>query len=394
MARTKFMWRGDSVIGIFPEDFERGFVPGRRGLRRKLCTRSELDRLSDDRKKSLLHDLYLQKEYEIKQSQINEKLARSKKKAEKKKATLKEVANKWLSEVKEIKRIKTYNTYKKSIDLYISIVGNHPLSDFDREKNMDFFIGLRNVENPTTKKPIAASTQNAHMRQLQIFLNWAYDNEYMQRRILLKKEKVPQKDMETFTIEQVELLEQLLKQRADENMGKRFEKKYLNLYRAFLLARHTLLRVGHIWSLKLECIDLDSQFIRITENTELGWYPKGLKWPNKHINKTLYEFLKEDLKNRDSKERYFLDGGDGKPWCHGVDVISKNMRKLCNELGLPKNVKPFHWGVRATFITWLLNEGVDPVKVQHLADHSDLATTMKYFNTRVANQKSAADLLG
>ncbi len=159
------------------------------------------------------------------------------------------------------------------------------------------------------------------------------------------------------------------------------------------MARHTLLRVGHIWSLKLDCIDLEHEQIRIRENIELDWKPKGMKWPNKHINETLMKFLKDDLANRDPSERYFLDKGNGRPWYANHENLSKPMREACNELGLPQSVKPFHWGIRATYITWLLNEGVDPVKVQHLADHSDLSTTMKYFNTRHSNQKSAADFL-
>ena len=232
------------------------------------------------------------------------------------------------------------------------------------------------------------------MRQLQNFLNWAYDNEYLDKQFHLKKSKVPQKEMETFTQDEVDSLAKYLEEKFNEEADPRITRQNKNLFRAFMLARHTLVRVGHIWALKLENININKGFIHIKENEELGWKPKGMKWPNKPINKTLMNFLKEDLANRDESERYFLDKGNGKPWHSTSANLSKPMRAACNELGLSKSVKPFHWGIRATYITWLLNEGVPPVQVQHLADHSDLATTMKYFNTKKSSQKSAVDLLG
>jgi integrase len=49
--------------------------------------------------------------------------------------------------------------------------------------------------------------------------------------------------------------------------------------------------------------------------------------------------------------------------------------------------------MRAALITWLLNAGEKPQKVQQLADHASLQTTMKYYNTREASQREAVDNL-
>lgn len=394
MARKTMTKRGDSVLGIYPEDFERGHIPGRRGIRRVLCSINDIAHLADNEKTAFLNKLYFAKEHEIRKEQIDDTLKTKEKKRTKKAADFSEVSKKWLAEVKETKSLKTYKTYKNTIDLYSSMVKKHRMADFDREKNIVFFTGLKNHTSHISGKPISAATQNAHMRQLQNFLNWAYDHEYIEKRHNLKKEKMPNKDMETFSIDQVDQLAEFLEKQSKVDAGTRNPTRHHNLWLAYFLARHTLLRIGHIWSLKLENIDLERGIIRITENQELDWHPKGLKWPNKPINKTLMAFLKKDLESRPDNHRYFLDNGKGQAWVKDVAVISNNMRTACDEVGLPRNVKPFHWGIRATFITWLLNQGVPPVQVQQLADHSDLATTMRYFNTRVSSQKAAADLLG
>ncbi len=394
MSRKNYIYRGDSILGVYPDDFERGHVPGRRGIRRVLCKKSDLQLIPEDERLRHLNKLYTDKELELRQGLLKTRQTVDGVKRKRRTATFNEASNIWLEEIKSTQSPKTHKTYKFTIDLYLDTVKNHRLSDFDRDKNISFFTALTKHKNKRTKEVIGPATQNQHMRQLQNFLNWAYDNEYLEKRFHLKKSKVPQKEMETFTQDEVDSLAKYLEEKFNEKNDPRITRQNKNLFRAFMLARHTLVRVGHIWALKLENIDLEKGFVHIKENEELGWKPKGMKWPNKPINKTLMNFLKEDLANRDASERYFLDKGNGKPWHSTSANLSKPMRAACNELGLSKSVKPFHWGIRATYITWLLNEGVPPVQVQHLADHSDLATTMKYFNTKQSSQKSAVDLLG
>jgi site-specific recombinase XerD len=65
------------------------------------------------------------------------------------------------------------------------------------------------------------------------------------------------------------------------------------------------------------------------------------------------------------------------------------MSKACKAADLAEGVKPFHWGMRAALITYLLNNGETQQKVPQLADHADIQTTMKYYNTREASQRDA-----
>ena len=165
-----------------------------------------------------------------------------------------------------------------------------------------------------------------------------------------------------------------------------------NMLRALMLATQTILRLGAIWSLPLSAIDMKRRVIRIQEVKALGWVPKKMKFPNKPINDTLFKFLQQDLASRSPREKWFLDKGDGSQWHLDKSNISHYAAALFKELGLPR-IKPFHHAFRATMITHLLNHGTKPTDVQQLADHSSLATTMKYFNTRKASQDAATSNL-
>ena len=155
------------------------------------------------------------------------------------------------------------------------------------------------------------------------------------------------------------------------------------------MCTQALLRVGAVWSLRLDRIKLSRRIIQIRDNTKLNWVNKANKWPDKPINDRLYQFLEQDLKNRSAHEVYFLDNGKGQPWCSSISYMGTSMKKVQMELGLP-DVKPFHHAFRATMITELLAQGTSPVAVQMLADHSNLSTTMKYLNQRKINQQIAA----
>ena len=115
-----------------------------------------------------------------------------------------------------------------------------------------------------------------------------------------------------------------------------------------------------------------------------------MKFPNKPINDHLFEFLKDDLSKRSPKEKWYLDKGNGEQWLKERGNISIYAAKIFTAIGLPR-IKPFHHGMRATMITWLLHNGTDPKEVQQLADHNELTTTMKYFNARTIDQTKATN---
>ncbi|WP_163831852.1 tyrosine-type recombinase/integrase [Spartinivicinus ruber] len=391
MARQKVFIQGEHFIGEFPHDAEIGFQASKRGLRRRLCKVDELRGMKNEERIKRLQALYVTKEKAIRHDQLKQEAQDKQQTLIRQKMTVKDAGKQWLAEILATNNPKTYRNYKRTIDLYLAACGNHVLRQFSRRHNITFFNYLQAMPSPNGGT-LSAATQNYHMRQLNAFLMWAYEHEIINKRHQLKKAVQPQKDMETLDIELLERLGKHIESRLTHAQTTREHRHLANMLRAYKMATQSLLRIGAIWAMKLEWIDLDSKLIRIQDNLELDWKPKKLKWPNKPINQHLFSFLMADLATRPPQERYFLDNGKGQPWYADKSDISKFATKLCKECGLPA-IKPFHWGMRATMITHLLLNGAEPHKVQQLADHSSLATTMLYFNTRKVDQAEVAELL-
>ncbi len=394
MARQRFKERNGSYVGIFPEDHEVGFVAGKSGIRRVLIRVDELAKYPKEDQVRMLDQLYHAKQYELLNERAKAEEVKLKKKRQKNKTTLKQASAIWLKEIEATNSKRTYSSYKQTITIYFKYCSDVLAADFGRAENTAFLKALKTLPNAKNENTvISASTQNMHMRQFQVFINWCYDSEYIPKIVRLKKPRKPVKEMETLDSNELELLATHLHKKSLEKLDKRNARKYKNLYRAFMMARHTLVRSGTLWAMKLDWIDLERRTISIQANPELEWSPKAMKWPVKPMNDTLYKFLVEDLKERSPSERYFLDNSLGKPWYYEANKLGAALAKEIKAIGLPEHIKPFHWGIRGTLITKLLNDGANPTDVQKLADHSSLATTMLYFNSRKASQEKAVSLL-
>lgn len=382
------------IVGEFPHDRLAGFQNSRRGLRKRLMNAKEAATMDTELALQIAQDRYDQKEKELREAQFVENEQKRQEEYRRKNITVSDAAELWRQQIEITNRAITVRTYMKSVALYLEHVGDHRLRDFSRDHNIQFLSALQKI--PSINRPgnmISVTTQHTHLRQLNNFLRWAYDNELIDKLHRLKKPTLIQKEMEVFGIEHLQILKaHLLQKLANADKG-RPTVNARNLYRSFMLATSSLMRVGAIANLPLDAIDLDARLIRIRDVPERDWKNKGSKWPNKPISDRLYEFLKDDLAKRGKKERWFLDDGKGNPWYTWQDNISRSMSKEVKLAGLPDGVKPFHWGMRAAMITWLLNDGESPQRVQQLADHSDIQTTMKYYNTRLASQREAVERL-
>ncbi|MDP2548871.1 site-specific integrase [Oceanobacter sp. 4_MG-2023] len=382
-----------NLCGEYPHDPAVGFVRSKRGLRRRLVLADERQTLTDSDAMALALKRYASKEAEIRDRQFANDAKQRAEQQRLKNLSFADAAGQWMAMVEQTARPKTILVYRQTIRLYLEHVGDHPLREFGRSQNEVFAQALTRVISHRSGKPISIATQHMHLRHLGGFIRWAYDNELYSKVIRIKKPKVPVQEMEVFSMDQLTVLKRFLADNVDQALPGRDLVNAKNLYRAFMLATNCLLRVGAIAHLPLANIDIAAGVVKIRDVPELGWKNKGGKWPNKPINANLADFLADDLANRSPAERWFLDDGSGNTWYSDYSHVSRAMGKACRNAGLPDGVKPFHWGMRAALITWLLNNGETPQKVQQLADHSDIQTTMRYYNTREAQQRDAVDRL-
>lgn len=389
MSRKLYSKHRGNYVGLFPP--EGGWQRGRKGIQRTLCSIDELEHLSELDRAVRLTELYSRKAREINDERYQKEQER-KKKAQRKFWTVSQAIELWLSAVKVHCTEKTANMYKRSLDLYITACGNHEMRDYDNEKYLDYLKYLKNEATYRGRK-LADTTIHTHVRQFKNFLLFCKDKKIINDIERLKMPHLPKKDMRTLTLDHLKKLENHIVTTltmAEMESDLKAIRDMKNMFRAFMMGTQMIGRVGAMWSLKLENIDLESRLVYIRDNPELKWKNKWRKHPDKPMTDELYEFLKKDLSKRGRYEKYYLDKGNGEQWFLDQGSLSTFASKLFKKLNLPK-VKPFHWGMRATMITELLLQKTDPYAVQQLADHDNIETTMLYLNTRKVQQKNAVD---
>lgn len=396
-----------NIMAEFPHDLDIGFVAGRRGVRRILCHKKELENLTDNEKIMKLNSLYTAVQIAYRSEKQNKALKQKKKKAALKSKTFSQASNEYLLEIDPNKQSRTYKEYFKSINLYKQAVDNYALKDYERQEHNIKFLKFLDAYTKNNGQPYSASSKNKHQRHVQAFFTWCKDTELIDFDIKLKKTTVNSRDMDTYDIAQLDTLLNYIshkitslendlstaKNLREEKDAKRGLINYKNLIRVIILGQHTLIRSGAMWALRLDKIKIEKSVIEIRDNPELNWINKKKKWPDKPINPQLLEFLKHDLKARHSKEKYYLDNGTGGLWFESISDMPRFMGKVMNDAGLPEIRKPYHYGIRATMCTELLLAGENMVKVQALMDHNDINTTLSYLNRRKIDQTDAVNAI-
>ena len=303
---------------------------------------------------------------------------------------IREVMQKWLDHVAIFRSKTTAKLYLNSVNHYIEGIGDHPIGEFEYDFNTKLLIHLKKQVTPQGNF-FSVSNQIRHLKAIQIFFNWAYRKDYIQRPIRLDKPQAEIKDPAVFTMDDVQKLEDYILKRMENEPNKRHRRNLKNHHRFLKMAMATVLRRGAIWSLKLDHIDLKKRIIQIRNNSELDWKNKKNKQVDKPINEDLLEYLEVDLSMRDPVERYYLDDGTGQPCYKDPVALSKSFGRHCRELGLSE-IKPLH-GIRATMITELINQGVDLAIVKDLVDHESIVTTESYVNSKRITSKNVVESL-
>ncbi len=389
MSRKLYEKLKGNYVGIFPPPG--GWQPGRKGIRRVMCKIDELAHLDEMTRTIRLTELYSRKAREIGDEQ-HKKEQEKKKKQQRKLWTVTQAKKLWLDSAGATCADNTLKTYSRSVELYIKACGNHPMEEYE-ESQYNKYLKYLNTEAQYRGRDLSEASVHRHARQLRNFLLFCKDKQIIGHMERMKMPPLVKKDMKTLDIKDLHKIKRYLitQHSLAEMEGDSLKQRDMkNMLRAFMMATQIVARLGAIWSLQLQNIDLKSRMIYIRDNKDLKWKNKCRKWPDKPMNDELYQFLKKDLENRKPGERYYLDKGNGEPWYYDRSEISSFGTEIFQALGLP-SIKPFHWGMRATMITELLLSGEDPYSVQHLADHDSIKTTMLYLNRRKIVQKHAVD---
>ncbi len=141
-------------------------------------------------------------------------------------------------------------------------------------------------------------------------------------------------------------------------------------YPVIMTYLYTGMRRSELLYLEREDVSIPKRKITIQSTLEKGGYiTKSGKARVVGISKS----LKPVLAQYRQKGRYFLGGAE--PFM-SIDGVTGSFRRLRDKAGLPPSIT-LH-SLRHTYITHLLEHGVNPRKVQELAGHSTLQTTWRY----------------
>lgn len=231
----------------------------------------------------------------------------------------------------------------------------------------------------------SSNTIRSYIKAVQIMLKYAEREEIVTKVPALEQPSAEKRNIRIYSEAELDMIEDYL-QKMDE-----FKPEVRNRYRCHMMLRYLGLRAGEVWSLRLENIDMYEDVVTLKPVKELGWKPKKGKEAQLPIVGKLKTFLLEDLKNRDPKEKYYLDKGDGHTYTVDVSTLNTIMHRVMVRLGLGDTAKTLH-GYRASAITHMLEAGVAPHEVQAVARHEDLKTTLGYLHQRGISHKALATL--
>ncbi len=146
----------------------------------------------------------------------------------------------------------------------------------------------------------------------------------------------------------------------------------------------TMMRLGEITNLRWVDVDLVRREIHVRSNGEFR--VKGGKPRTIPMNHWVYHFLESSVR----RSEYVFSKRNGCPL--SSPAVSRRFKRYVRKAGLNNGIH-FH-SLRHTGISWLINKGVPPQFVQHIAGHSSLTVTQVYTHLEDKNLITAINAFG
>ena len=337
------------------------YVAGKR-VRKKIASFSELYGLNDDEQKRLLEDRLLALQNQMGLTTGTQLI------------DLQMATKRFIECCKTRNSPRTVYTYTDSLKRWKQATGNYPLDDH-RRSFLDLFIAQERHRGLNDR------TINHHIRNVNRFYNWAYEEELIVKPVKLKQLRAVTVVPQTWSRDQLELMREYIERKLKETRSRRF----VVLRRAFFLFRYTGMRASELIHLKWDHISPQGIWLE----SDKDWQTKGRADAILPIAKPLREFLDAEVRN--DGEVFVCDDGSGSKFWRDYSSAGHSFRKLLDQLGL-KGPKVLH-GFRATVATELLAAGESPVLVQKLLRHQQLTTTLSYLNSQTLEVQNLVNRL-
>lgn len=156
-------------------------------------------------------------------------------------------------------------------------------------------------------------------------------------------------------------------------------------YNICLLSLHTGMRMGEIFKLMRQDVDLNNELIHIRD-------PKNNESRQVFLTPPLIKIFKSIFSNRFNKTDLIFKDRRGKKIAQLSDTFNRSVKKLgLNDGVADAQNKVVPHTLRHTFASWLAQQGETLLTIKELMGHKDIAMTMRYAHL-IPDQKRKAVL--
>ena len=349
-----------------------------------------------------LERLYRHKiiEAERKQDEKQERL--KKKKVKESVLHIKDAMNSWIKASKTDRSQETLDKfYKPMKERYLATVGNHLLNNISDAQIQKFRDSL-SVRQDTRKQAETSNTyRNIHIRQLRVFLKWAYKtkNSKGQRYLtdipevpLFKAEKkLPDLYSDDEMRRLMDHLDGLLTDSVPDKKPNKRQKRFILLHNRFLyLLLGTGFRRSEAAFLEWDQIDFDDGLITVRSKPEYKFKIKEGQETMRPVLPDALAYLKEQ-RELYPDEKFVLDSNK-KPAFLNPHAISTAFQRYKKELGLNPKAKAVH-SIRAFFASLAEHNGVGVETIRLMMGHSSTETTRIYLGRPTERIRNAMKVM-
>ncbi|MEE4354171.1 MAG: site-specific integrase [Desulfatiglans sp.] len=314
-----------------------------------------------------------------------EKLAAGQINLEKRKVppTFEEYSQLWLDGyIKTMRRGSTYESYAQKLKGHVlPVLGSKRLDQISRGDVRDLLISK-------FQDGFSKSTVGLIRDVISGIFNYAVDEEIVSvnpasgitKRLNLRREK--KEAVDPFNAEELSLFLQACLESEPE------------YYPFFLMAARTGMRLGELLAVRWGDIDFNSNFVWVRQSYRRGVFtpPKNGKARKVDVSTELSVVLKEHLTQEKKKA---LRGGSGNNICEFVfhkngRVIEQNyIRRVFKRILRKAELRDIKLhGLRHTFASILLSNGVSPVYIQKQLGHSSIQITCDIYGHWLQNDNN------
>lgn len=261
---------------------------------------------------------------------------------------------------------KTNYIYDFTCRKFLELIGNKNLNNYSIS---DF----ENYKEKRLNQKISITSLNIELRCLKAIFNYAYTKKYLISKIGSEILQLTESDTTRGYFNKSDLIE----------ISNALTSK--DIRNIVFFAYYTGCRINEILNLKWENIDFINRTISI-ENT-ISFKTKTRK--NRIIPISLYLFEILNTMRQSPIKSFYIFEYYGKPFKQ--NHVSKTFKRTIRKLRYPETLN-FHC-LRHSFITNLINAGIEINTVKELAGHTCLETTLKYCHSDNERKRKAIDCL-